>query len=418
MEPIIKVRNISKEYILSHRLPYQTFRDTLTDLAKKPFRLLQGQGKIKKEEFWALKDINFDIQKGESIGLIGANGSGKSTLLKILSQITVPTTGEIILRGRVASLLEVGTGFHPELTGSENIFLNGAILGMSKKEIARKFDEIVKFSGVEKFLDTPVKRYSSGMIVRLAFSVAAHLEPEILLVDEVLAVGDAEFQKKSLGKMDEVTKEAGRTIIFVSHNMEAIKRLCAKCILLKDGIVVMFDSTDKVIEKYLTLSNSQSNTPLSHRNDRRGSGKVKFTSITITNLQGNKIIYSGDKLRISLQYESDLHDKIPFARIVITVINANQHPVLRFDSAVTANSFTEDLDPRGEIVCESNEIHLVEGRYFVSVNFWKNDTETSEDNVEMAGEFNVITNIEDYNYHLNADKTISDYLIKYSFKQK
>ncbi|MDP3043283.1 MAG: ABC transporter ATP-binding protein [bacterium] len=262
MNPIIEVKNISKKYNITHQQGgYVALRDVLTNVAKRPFAFLkhkakQAVGKAGKEEFWALKDINFTVEKGEAIGIIGANGAGKSTLLKILTGITPPTTGEIRMQGSVASLLEVGTGFHPELTGRENIFLNGAILGMAKKEISDKFNDIVKFSGVEKFIDTPVKRYSSGMYVRLAFSVAAHMEPDILLVDEVLAVGDAEFQKKCLGKMDEVTKQAGRTILFVSHNMSAVQRLCPKTILLEKGKIKKFGKTEEVIEVYLHTTRS------------------------------------------------------------------------------------------------------------------------------------------------------------------
>lgn len=414
-KPIIEVKNVSKEYILSHRLPYVTFRDTLTDLAKMPFRLLSRQGNIEKEKFLALQDVHFEIQKGESIGLIGANGSGKSTLLKILSQITAPTTGEIILRGRVASLLEVGTGFHPELTGRENVFLNGAILGMSRKEIARKFDEIVAFSGVEKFLDTPVKRYSSGMLVRLAFSVAAHMEPDILIVDEVLAVGDADFQKKSMGKMNQVTKEAGRTVIFVSHNMDAIKKLCTKCILLNEGKIEMFDTTDKVVEKYLYRSGQSSKVSLHERKDRTGEGGIKFTDIQITNLQNSKKIKSGDRLRILVKYKSEFKEKISNARVVIMIVNDDLQPLLKLDSDVCAHAFTDDLDPQGQIICETEEAHLAEGRYFANVDFLLNGT--SRDLVIMASEFTIITNIQEYDYKTQADNLTCNYIIKYSFKQ-
>ncbi len=256
-KPIIEVKGIGKKYNINHgRGRYIALRDVLANITKHPFSFLKSKtkqvvGLEKKEEFWALKDISFTVDQGEVIGIIGPNGAGKSTLLKILSQITPPTTGEIILRGRVGSLLEVGTGFHPELTGRENVFLNGAILGMKRHEIARKFDEIVEFAGIEKFLDTPVKYYSSGMYVRLAFSVAAHMEPDILIVDEVLAVGDAEFQKKCLGKMEEVTKKQGRTILFVSHNMTAIKQLCKKTILLEKGEVRQIGKTNQVIDSYL-----------------------------------------------------------------------------------------------------------------------------------------------------------------------
>ncbi len=249
MKPIIEVKHIGKRYTIKHTQgSYITLRDTLTDLFRRT--------KSKKESFWALKDVSFTVPQGEIIGIIGKNGAGKSTLLKILSQITPPTTGEVILRGRVGSLLEVGTGFHPELTGRENIFLNGAILGMSRKEIAEKFDQIVSFAGIERFLDTPVKRYSSGMYVRLAFSVAAHMEPDILIIDEVLAVGDAEFQKKCLGKMEEVTSEAGRTILFVSHNLDAVRRICTKTIWIHDGEVVMHGDTSDVLAAYARHGNA------------------------------------------------------------------------------------------------------------------------------------------------------------------
>jgi len=295
--PIIEIKNVSKKYQIKHQQGgYVALRDVLANVLKSPFKFLKHKAKVivgkeTEEEFWALKDVGFNIEKGDTIGVIGHNGAGKSTLLKILTGITPPTTGEVIMRGRVASLLEVGTGFHPELTGRENIFLNGAILGMSKKEIVEKFDEIVKFSGVEKFLDTPVKRYSSGMYVRLAFSVAAHMEPDILLVDEVLAVGDAEFQKKCLGKMDEVTKKAGRTIIFVSHNMEAIKRLCNKCVLLENGQIKKFGKTDEVIEKYKNKINKNNNnywenSKDSYKNDYFSPKKMYITSDT----KGNKYL--------------------------------------------------------------------------------------------------------------------------------
>src|SRR5437016_3408859 len=231
-KPIISVEGLGKMYHLGHRARRNTsFRDAVASSLAAPLRKLRGNSNGQNDAFWALKDVNFEVARGEVVGVIGANGAGKSTLLKILSRITEPTEGRVVLRGRVASLLEVGTGFHPELTGRENIYLNGAILGMTRTEIRKKFDEIVDFAGVEKFLDTPVKRYSSGMYVRLAFAVAAHLEPEILLVDEVLAVGDAEFQKKCLGKIDEVSRQEGRTVLLVSHNMAAINRLCGRAIL-------------------------------------------------------------------------------------------------------------------------------------------------------------------------------------------
>ncbi|MCF7834038.1 MAG: ABC transporter ATP-binding protein [Candidatus Pacebacteria bacterium] len=270
---MIEVKNISKKYNINHQKGgYVALRDVLTNIFKNPFNFLKSKtkeiiGLDRKEEFWALKDLNFEIKKGEMVGIIGRNGAGKSTLLKILSQITPPTTGEIKIKGRVGSLLEVGTGFHPELSGRENIFLNGAILGMKKKEIEEKFDDIVEFAGIEKFIDTPVKYYSSGMYVRLAFSVAAHMEPDILIVDEVLAVGDAEFQKKCLGKMEDITKNKERTILFVSHNMGAVKQLCNKTILVQDGKIIDFGETEKIIEKYLSISKENSSEKWENKGD-------------------------------------------------------------------------------------------------------------------------------------------------------
>ncbi len=249
----IEIKGLSKAYMIGHEREAMagtmTFRDSLTNLARKPIELFTGH-QLKKEKFWALKDINLNVDKGDVVGIIGRNGSGKSTLLKVLSRIVEPTKGEAKMRGRVASLLEVGTGFHPELTGRENVYFNGAILGMSRKEIRAKFDEIVAFSEVEKFLDTPVKYYSSGMYVRLAFSVAAHLDPDILIVDEVLAVGDAAFQKKCLGKMKEVSGE-GRTVLFVSHSASSVASLCNKAILMKNGKVYRQGLTREVLDYYL-----------------------------------------------------------------------------------------------------------------------------------------------------------------------
>ncbi|ANV85498.1 ABC transporter [Picosynechococcus sp. PCC 7003] len=268
-DTIIRVENLGKKYIIGHQAQsggwkpnrgnYVALRDVVANGAKSFGKRLIGKERRRSyttEEFWALKDINFEIKRGEVVGIIGRNGAGKSTLLKILSRITEPTTGRIELRGRVASLLEVGTGFHPELTGRENIYLNGSILGMSRLEIRKKFDEIVAFAEVERFLDTPVKRYSSGMYVRLAFAVAAHLEPEILVVDEVLAVGDAQFQKKCLGKMGDVAKQEGRTVLFVSHNMTAVKSLCIKGIWLDQGSLVGSDEISRLVSEYLAVGNT------------------------------------------------------------------------------------------------------------------------------------------------------------------
>jgi len=291
MSPVIAIENLSKKYIIGHQKKerYTALRDVLANGAKRftyklthPFAVPENDPAY--EEFWALKDITFDIMQGDRIGIIGRNGAGKSTLLKILSRITEPTSGKISIEGRVASLLEVGTGFHPELTGWENIFLNGAILGMSKVEIKKKFDEIVAFAEVEKFLDTPVKRYSSGMYVRLAFAVAAHLEPEILIVDEVLAVGDAQFQKKCLGKMDEAGRE-GRTVLFVSHNMGVISQLCSTCVWLDKGEIRDIGQTGSVVNSYMLNGISDLSGERSFPDD---SGKiVQLKKIAMLDREGN-----------------------------------------------------------------------------------------------------------------------------------
>src|SRR5207253_1021794 len=281
-DAIITVENLGKKYSLRHQCNerYTALRDVIAEKALGFFKNLKsGNGvSVSKEDFWALKDVSFEVQRGEVVGIIGRNGAGKSTLLKILSRITEPTEGRVRIKGRVASLLEVGTGFHPELTGRENIFLNGAILGMTKAEIKSKFDEIVAFAETEKFLDTPVKRYSSGMYVRLAFAVAAHLEPEILIVDEVLAVGDAEFQQKCLGKMEQVSR-GGRTVLFVSHNMAALEALCSSGLVLAEGELVTRADAKAAVETYLRQLSRRGPLPLDTRRDREGSGMLRFISV-------------------------------------------------------------------------------------------------------------------------------------------
>jgi len=307
----IKVENLGKLYRIGEKQErYHTFRDTLNNVITAPFRRLRNIGKpIKPDELiWALRDVSFEVKHGEVIGIIGRNGAGKSTLLKILSQITEPTEGQVTIYGRVGSLLEVGTGFHPELTGRENIFLNGAILGMSKAEINRKFDEIVDFAEIERFIDTQVKHYSSGMYMRLAFAVAAHLEPEILLVDEVLAVGDASFQKKCLGKMGDVAKE-GRTVLFVSHNMGAIQSLCGRVILLEQGQIETNGNPSSVISKYLSSSKLgiQHYGEVSWLDDANapGESELKLRSVRLIGLDGEvQSTFEVDKpIRVEIHYE-------------------------------------------------------------------------------------------------------------------
>ncbi len=310
----IRVENLGKLYHLGKaQQRHNTLRDALAAGLRAPvdwFRRNGKSGGASETDLWALHDVSFDVKRGEVIGIIGRNGAGKSTLLKILSRITEPTKGHALVHGRVGSLLEVGTGFHPELTGRENIYLNGAILGMRRAEITRKFDEIVAFAEVEKFLDTPVKRYSSGMYVRLAFSVAAHLEPEILVVDEVLAVGDLGFQKKCLGKMGDVAR-GGRTVLFVSHNMNAVQRLCTACMMLDQGRLATYGDTDDVVVRYVS-SNSSTVSPrswidLTHMS-RTGTGRARFSAIWYSsdNATVDFQPYSGGPLEISLVIKSDL----------------------------------------------------------------------------------------------------------------
>ena len=308
---VIRVENLSKKYIIGHQKQerYTALRDVISNGAKPFFQGLTGDRKSQSndvsEDFWALKDVNFEIKQGDRVGIIGRNGAGKSTLLKILSRITEPTSGKISIKGRVASLLEVGTGFHPELTGRENVYLNGAIFGMDRFDIKRKFDEIVAFAEVEKFLDTPVKRYSSGMYVRLAFAVAAHLEPEILIVDEVLAVGDAQFQKKCLGKMENVAEKEGRTVLFVSHNMTAIQALCNNGIFMKNG----FAEGQLSVESSIAMYSMQSERSINDLVFPISKGEVTVHDLCITQNELSVMEYDGGKpidIKIDFEIDKDL----------------------------------------------------------------------------------------------------------------
>ena len=328
--PVIKVEQLGKKYLIGHQQKpqNQTFGELITDSIKQFWRKGKEQrtDDNRVEEFWAVRDLNFEIKQGDRVGIIGRNGAGKSTLLKILSRITDPSEGRIKINGRVASLLEVGTGFHPDLTGRENVFLNGAILGMSRAEIRSKFDEIVAFAEVEKFLDTPVKRYSSGMYVRLAFAVAAHLEPEILIVDEVLAVGDAQFQKKCLGKMEDVSKNEGRTVLFVSHNMGVVSQLCQSAILLKKGKLLAFDSTQKIIQSYITSDQDKDNIYVAS-NDMELKKPNYFTKIFSENTLGHKTSdYSFDE-SIILNFEFVIRQSPPNLQIGIGLNDKFQNRV-------------------------------------------------------------------------------------------
>jgi lipopolysaccharide transport system ATP-binding protein len=352
-DPAIRVENLGKQYQLGAReAGYVTFREALSGLFTNPVRRFKSlSGRTSEEEsFWALKDVSFEVEPGEVVGIIGHNGAGKSTLLKILSQITEPTEGRVEINGRIGSLLEVGTGFHPELSGRENIFLNGSILGMSREEVRRKFDEIVAFAEVEKFLDMPVKKYSSGMSVRLAFSVAAHLDPEILIIDEVLAVGDQEFQNKCLGKMSGVA-ESGRTILFVSHQMAAVEAMCSSAILLSEGRIKARGETTKIVERYLRGVSRGDMQPLQDRRDRKGSGAIRFKSVSFSDGDRRSVMsfQCGSPAEISLRYENCSDRELRNLRVCLGVDNEFGQRVLLLDSKLVGNDLAR-VDPKGGTV--------------------------------------------------------------------
>ncbi|MFT4666654.1 MAG: lipopolysaccharide transport system ATP-binding protein [Gammaproteobacteria bacterium] len=377
----LKVENVSKQYRLGYvgtrslkddlnRWWHQVkgLEDPLLKIGDTNVRSTKGTS----DYVWALKDINFDVHQGEVLGVIGKNGAGKSTLLKLLSKVTAPTTGRIKVDGRIASLLEVGTGFHPELTGRENIFLNGAILGMTKAEIKKKFDEIVDFAGVERYIDTPVKRYSSGMYVRLAFAVAAYLEPEILIVDEVLAVGDAEFQKKAIGKMKEVSAEGKRTVLFVSHNMASIKKLCSRCILMKNGTVLLSGGVEDVVNEYLYPNRKDDNQNRKSKvwdvqnSERAGGYKKAIREVWFTDVDGNsvEIIEMGESFYVHFKFDLEaIHNFIYFGMMMES---ADGVKVLGLD-----NSYTTGLPYRnvqsGEVKFLVNKPFVNQGQYYFSL---------------------------------------------------
>ncbi|MFB2771539.1 ABC transporter ATP-binding protein [Pelatocladus sp. BLCC-F211] len=397
-DTVIRVDNLSKKYVLSHQQEgqsrYKSLREVISNGAKSlSQKFLKPSGKEiyspSREEFWALKDVSFEIKQGDRVGIIGRNGAGKSTLLKILSRITEPTNGRIKINGRVASLLEVGTGFHPELTGRENIFLNGAILGMSKAEIKRKFDEIVDFAEVEKFLDTPVKRYSSGMYVRLAFAVAAHLEPEILIVDEVLAVGDAQFQKKCLGKMEDVGKE-GRTVIFVSHQMSAVESLCTRGILLESGTISIDGTSEQAVRAYLEKAYSLGEmTPLWQRTDRSGSGRVRASSFRILNSEGiqESSLKSGEDYYFEIGYLNNTGIALKDVVVSLDIFDEKGNRILLLRTNFTKSNVSLNPD-KGYIFCGINNLLLTHGSYRFSIFISHSDTEIL-DYIEDAASVNV-----------------------------
>ncbi|WP_163514504.1 ABC transporter ATP-binding protein [Gelidibacter japonicus] len=381
---ILKASNISKQYRLgtvgtgtiSHDLnrwwhKVRGKEDPFLKVGESNDRSTKGES----EYVWALQDINFEVQRGEVLGIIGKNGAGKSTLLKILSRVTSPTTGEIKTKGRIASLLEVGTGFHPELTGRENIYLNGAILGMTKKEIKAKEEEIISFSGCERYIDTPVKRYSSGMRVRLAFAVAAHLEPDVLVIDEVLAVGDAEFQKKAIGKMQDISQGEGRTVLFVSHNMAAVKSLCTRAIVLEHGETVFEGNVDSAVRYYLSIDNLENNTSLINRKDRLGNQKLKVSKIDFHNCENDIVmeVISGDYLKIKLlisKFEDVVYEKL---FVSIDFLNKDLVSVLKYVNDEMGFSFS-DLKNKDSFELEIPNLYLSAGIYSIRIVITEIDT--------------------------------------------
>jgi lipopolysaccharide transport system ATP-binding protein len=371
-ETAILVEKLSKRYRLGVSEPYKALRDRLTDVGRLPLRIAAAlvRGNATDADtvapvgsFWALKDISFDVQQGEVIGVIGRNGAGKSTLLKILSRITKPTEGYAEIHGRVGSLLEVGTGFHPELSGRENIYLNGTILGMRRREIAHRFDEIVDFAEIEKFIDTPVKHYSSGMYTRLAFAVAAHLEPEILLIDEVLAVGDAAFQKKCLGKIGHVAKQ-GRTVFFVSHNMAAIVGLCPRTILLESGQIIGDGATGSIVEQYMETIDKVANLPLGARTDRKGNQRLTFTAFELRDSAGlvSPGASSGQDITLAFAYRS--RSGQPLRNVHVAIGVHGQFDESLFHLSTTVNGFDfEEIPAVGVIQCTIPNLPLQPGSY-------------------------------------------------------
>jgi lipopolysaccharide transport system ATP-binding protein len=404
-EIAIKAENISKQYrlgkvgtgTLSHDLnrfwhKMRGKEDPYLKIGQANDRSVKGAS----DYVWSLQDINFEIEKGDAVGIIGRNGAGKSTLLKLLSKVTRPTTGSFKITGRIASLLEVGTGFNPEMTGRENVFLNGAILGMRRHEIKRKFDEIVDFSGVAGYIDTPVKRYSSGMYVRLAFAVAAYLESEILIVDEVLAVGDAEFQKKCLGKMGDVSKGEGRTVLFVSHNMAAVKTLCTNGIVLDNGQVVYEGTSEDAADYYLANNFNRAGIELADRIDRKGDGRLRIQEIKIFNSAGTEVsdVILGEPYRIVFDYACTGAITASDFTVVIQILDQNERLVTTFGTDELGVKFLV-LPKTGKIEIEIPRLHLRAGVYFLSFMFSEKKSFTSPhtviDYLANAKRINVIS---------------------------
>lgn len=393
MTTAISIQNVSKAYRLGV-IGHGTLREDLQSWWAKvrgkedPNKIIGSKEAIEGDTLWALRDVSFDVEQGSVWGIIGANGAGKSTLLKILSRVTAPTSGQIKVRGRVASLLEVGTGFHPELTGRENIFLNGAILGMTKAEVRKKFDEIVAFSEIEKFIDTPVKRYSSGMYVRLAFAVAAHLDPEILVVDEVLAVGDAAFQKKCLGKMGAVAKE-GRTVLFVSHNMGAVRNLCEQALVFRNGRILSVGTAGEQVSVYLRDTEQRAEADIATRKDRSGDGRVRLTSIRVKDALtgGVGTVCAGNPTEFAFSFAKMVNEPLSIGIGFSCFHGAGGEKIFHNDS-LQQNVLYQNIPANGSIVCRIPKIPLPPGHYSLDAIIYYMGTRVA-DHVQTATGFDV-----------------------------
>lgn len=381
MSRVIEVRDVSKQYrlgtvgtgTLSHDLnrwwakvrgkddPYSTVG-----------QVNRRDQKAESDYVWALKDINFDVHRGEILGIIGANGAGKSTLLKLMSRITAPTTGEIRSKGRIASLLEVGTGMHPEMTARENIYLNGSIMGMRRHEITRKFDDIIDFAGCAMYVDTPTKRYSSGMKVRLGFAVAAFLEPEILIVDEVLAVGDAEFQRKCLGKMQDITAGGGRTVLFVSHNMAAVENLCSRCLVMDAGSITDNTETETAISRYCELVDVDHSVPISERTDRKGTGEIRVSRVQLLNSLSSRgtTVPAGDDWCFEIEFSG--HGVLPKPRVALIITTPNGQRISRINSRET-NGRIAEVREQCRVQARVKNVNLVPGHYQIAIRLTTRD---------------------------------------------
>lgn len=361
-EPVLVVENLGKRYRLSRRAAYTTISDaTREGLVTLRQRWSDRSAADLNRDFWALRGVSFELHKGDVLGVVGANGAGKSTLLKIVARITEPSEGTALIRGRVGSLLEVGTGFHPELSGRDNVFLNGAILGMRRGEIAAKFDDILEFAGISRFINEPVKRYSSGMYVRLAFAVAAHLEPEVLLVDEVLSVGDHAFQQQCIGRMDDIA-HGGRTILYVSHNLASVAALCTKACMLDRGGVVAYGPVEEVLDRYIASTARQERSSLHLRPDRQGDGRIRFTHVDVVGLNG--AVRLGETAQIRLHYEAET--ELSNVMVGVGISSLLGGPMCLCSTKIAGRNLSK-VPRRGVVVCKIERFPLVPDRYSLNI---------------------------------------------------